>query len=68
MEYKLITKDEEAALNLPNEPVELYGKLVVSLNKKQWTYKEELFEQDEEQTFPEENYIYEEIVVKGFAI
>ncbi|MGO4942953.1 GNAT family N-acetyltransferase [Ruoffia tabacinasalis] len=68
MEYKLITKDEEAALNLPNEPFELYGKLVVSLNNKQWTYKEELFEQVEEQTFPEENYIYEEIVEKGFAI
>ena len=68
MEYKLIIKDEEAALNLPNEPFQLYGKLVVSFNNKQWTYKEELFEQVEEQTFPEGNYIYEVIVEKGFGM
>ena len=57
MDYKLIIKDEEAALNLPNEPFQLYGKLVVSFNNKPWTQKEELFEQVREQTFPEENYI-----------
>ncbi|MFO6164238.1 hypothetical protein ACLBVH_32815, partial [Pseudomonas aeruginosa] len=59
MDYKLITKDKEAALNLPNEPFQLYSKLMVSFNNKQWRYQEELFEHIEEQTFPEENYIYE---------
>ncbi|MBZ6528263.1 GNAT family N-acetyltransferase [Aerococcaceae bacterium DSM 111021] len=68
MEFKLITENEKTDLNIPNEPFELYGKLIIDFNDGQWTHREELSEEVVLQTFPDENYSYEEIKIKGFAI
>ncbi|QKE75734.1 GNAT family N-acetyltransferase [Arthrobacter citreus] len=68
MKLELITNQNEAAVRLPNESFEIFGKLIVTKDDKNWSYREELFDTPTKQTFPEENYQLEDINKKGFAI
>lgn len=64
----MITKETEQDLRLPNEPFEIFGQLMVSRSNNQWTHEEMYFAETESMTFPDENYQYEDIQPKGFAI
>lgn len=54
-----ITKDREKDLNLKNEPFVMPGRFVPALTDGIWTYREELFEEIQHMTFPDENYDFD---------
>lgn len=62
-----ITKNNQAALELPNEPFALNGRLVVSRVNGKWQHQEVLSENGT-QTFPNEDYELAAIEQKGFAL
>lgn len=68
MEYKKITAENKEDIRLPNEPFELFGKMIVNRVNNEWTYTEELFDKIETMVFPEESYDLEKIQKNGFAI
>ena len=68
MEYKKITIENKDDIRLPNEPFDLFGKLVVQRINNQWSYEIELFDETETMVFPEENYDFYQIQKNGFAI
>lgn len=68
MDYQKVTKEKELDLRLPNESFDLVGKLDVSRVNNEWLYDTELFDQTETMTFPDEDYKFEDVHEKGFAI
>jgi ribosomal protein S18 acetylase RimI-like enzyme len=62
-----ITKNNQTALELPNEPFALKGRLVVSRVAGKWQHQEVLSENGT-QTFPNEDYELAAIEQKGFAL
>lgn len=68
LEYKQLTKEMEADLRLPNEPFDLFGRMIVNRVNEKWSYETELFEIKDTMVFPDENYTFEEISKQGFAI
>lgn len=68
MEYKRITTETKEAIQLPNEPFDLFGKMIVNRINNEWSYNIELFDEAESVSFPEENYNFDQIQKNGFAI
>jgi ribosomal protein S18 acetylase RimI-like enzyme len=68
MEYRKITEETKAALQLPNEPFELFGQMIVHRKDNQWLHETKLFDQVETMTFPNEDYDFELISQRGFAL
>lgn len=66
--YRKLTKDNEKDLNIPNEPVDIIGRLIVNRSDNEWTYSSKSFAEKTELTFPDENYDIKEILEKGTAI
>lgn len=60
---KVIDEQHKADINLPNEPFELIGRMIPTLQDGEWSVREELFAPEEVTTecFPDENYDYEEM-------
>ena len=67
MEIRLLTVKDGAAVKIPNEAFELFGRLIVSRTNDTWTHREVVFDETTQQTFPEENYQIEELLSKGFV-
>ncbi len=63
IEIKEITIDKKSDINLPNEPFKLVGRLEVEYVGGKWLYSEKYLPEEEitEMTFPDENYVYEEM-------
>lgn len=68
IEIEIVTATTQEALNLKNETFDIFGRLIVSRVKEKWEYKKELFEKTTTMKFPNENYTYDKISQKGFAI
>ena len=68
MEYKKITAENKEDLLLPNEPFDLWGQLIVNRKNNVWSYEIERFKEIETMVFPNENYEFDQIHKKGFAI
>lgn len=66
--YCKITKERAKDLHLPNEPFALCGELVVSRMENQWVYDTDFYEKKTSMVFPNENYTFEEVDKKGFAV
>jgi len=66
--YKKISKDNEKDLNIPNEPIDIIGRLIVSRSENEWSHSSELFTEKTDMIFPNEAYDSVEINGKGFAI
>lgn len=66
--YRKITKEREQDLHLPNEPFDLFGRLIVSRIGNQWLYDTERFKNTTSMVFPNESYTFEEVDKKGFAV
>lgn len=66
--YRKITSERSQDLLLPNEPFVLDGKLIVSRINNQWSYETIMHENNTTMTFPNENYTFEDIDKKGFAV
>jgi len=65
MEIREITKENAADLNIPNEPFEMPGRCIPSLQDGVWTYRVESFPEVQTMCFPDENYDFDEISGKG---
>ncbi|MBQ8552049.1 MAG: GNAT family N-acetyltransferase [Clostridia bacterium] len=61
IEIKLITRDDQADINIKNEPFKLYGMMKPSYIGGAWSYEVELVPENEisEMTFPDENYSFD---------
>ena len=68
MDYKKMTIQNKDDILLPNEPFDLFGRLIVSRINNQWSYEIEEFDEVETMVFPDENYDFHQIQEKGFAI
>lgn len=68
MEYRRITEETKDDLQLPNEPFELFGRLLVTRKNNQWSYESELFQEVDQMTFPNEAYDFDQIKKEGFAL
>lgn len=66
--YKIISKEEEEDLLLPNEPFQIFGQLIVTRSENEWAYKIKTFEHTDSMVFPDENYSFETVNKNGFAI
>lgn len=62
-----ITHNNQQALELPNEPFELFGKLIVTRSNDIWDYYE-VSTKHETMIFPDENYQLDIINEKGYAL
>lgn len=68
MEYKEIIKETASDIQLPNEPFDLFGRMIVNRSQGEWSYEIELFDEIESMVFPDENYDLADIQKKGFAL
>ena len=61
IEIRIITAEQKADINIPNEPFQMFGKLTPSYQEEQWTYEVLRFppENVTEMCFPDENYDYD---------
>lgn len=59
IEIKIIDREHQADINIPNEAFTLYGRMIPAYDGKQWSYTTELFGETEEMCFPDENYNYD---------
>src|SRR5699024_12538693 len=68
MDYKKMTIENKDEMRLPNEPCDVFGRLIVSRINNPWSYEIEEFDEVETMVFPDENYDFHQIQEKGFAI
>ena len=68
VEIRTITRENQADLNLKNDPFQMPGRLIPSLENGSWTYREELFESPRSMCFPDENYDFEQYSKDGFLL
>ena len=61
MEIRSIDKASQGDIRLKNEPFDLFGRLIPACREGQWSFREELFPEDQvsRMCFPEENYDFE---------
>lgn len=65
---KRITSETASDLNIPNEPFELIGKMIPSLQNGQWQYETVHFEESTTMVFPDEAYDFEKMKENFVAI
>ena len=60
---KIIDEENKEDINIPNQPFQLFGKLIPSYRNEIWSYTEERFPEESisEMCFPDENYDYREL-------
>ena len=61
LRIKLIGKENEADINIPNHPFRLFGRLLPSYQNGKWAYETESFAEERlvETCFPDENYDFD---------
>ena len=67
---RLITKENDAALALPNEPFLNEGRVIPIYDGKSWSYEIEKYKEEDvtEDCFPPENYVFEDMGDKFHGI
>lgn len=61
IEVRLVDKEHQGDLNIPNEPFKLFGRMLPSYHGGEWSYMTERLEPVTEMCFPDENYDYDEL-------
>ena len=63
MEIRVITRENQADINIKNEPFSLFGRMIPSYINEKWEYKVERLDEKDvtEMCFPDENYDFEEM-------
>lgn len=59
IEVRVIDKEHSADIKLPNQPFQLFGRMIPMYADEQWGYKTELFPEESEMCFPDENYEFD---------
>lgn len=62
MEIHIIDKAHEADIRLPNEPFSLFGRMIPQCIHGQWSCTTEEFPEASTMTFPDEPYVYDEMI------
>lgn len=67
---RLIDANHGKDINIPNEPFDVMGKLILEYRNENWNYKIIKYPQKEcyTMTFPNENYNYADMVSNGFSV
>lgn len=68
MEIRLLTAEDAADLNLPNEPFDQPGTFVPSLNDGVWGWRADYYEKPRTMCFPQENHDFEELSQNGAVL
>ena len=68
IEIRPITWENREDLNLKNDPFQMPGRLIPSLQEGVWDYRVELFEEAESLCFPDEHYDFEQYSEGGFIL
>lgn len=68
IEIRTIDTQHKADINLPNEPFQMFGKILPSFNDGKWTYKFLRYELEDvtEMCFPNEKYDYDSMTDSVF--
>ena len=53
-----IGEENKEDISLPNEPFEIFGRLVPSYIREEWSYTAEYFPERSQMCFPDEKYEY----------
>lgn len=63
IEIRCIDAQHKSDINIPNEPFQIFGKIIPSYNNGRWTYELERYSSENvtEMTFPDEDYDYEDM-------
>lgn len=63
IEIKIIDREHEEDIRIPNEPFSLFGRILPSYNEGKWTYELLRYEPEnvKEMCFPDENYAFDEM-------
>ena len=59
IEIRIIDKEHSEDINIPNEPFELFGRMIPSYLNEKWSYTAEYFSDTKQMCFPNENYSYD---------
>lgn len=62
IEIRIIGKDRADDINIKNEPFTVFGRLIPRYTDEVWSYSVEKFETATEMCFPDENYVYDEMI------
>ena len=67
---RIIDAEHKADINIPNQPFQLFGRMIPSYVNEQWSYDVERLpkEQITEMCFPDENYDYDEMAENSVFI
>lgn len=68
IEIRQLTAQDAPALQLPNEPFALHGRMIVTRGAAAWHAQFEETDSAATQTFPDEHYQFAEIAKNGFAL
>lgn len=68
IEIRTVTDENLDALNLKNDPFEMPGRLIPSLQDGIWQYREELYEKPQVMCFPDEQYDWERYRKDGVVL
>ena len=58
---KIIDKSHESDINIPNEPFDLFGRMIPTYADGKWGYTTEKFDTATQMCFPDENYNYDKL-------
>ncbi len=58
---RLIDREHQADINIPNEPFQLFGRMIPACANGKWTYTTERFPTVTTMRFPDENYEYDKM-------
>ena len=61
IEIRTIDAAHKQDINIPNQPFQLFGRMVPYYQDKQWGHTVELFDTVSEMCFPDENYDFDEM-------
>ena len=61
IEVRIIDKAHSADINIPNQPFELFGRMIPSYVNEQWSYTTKFFPEVSTMCFPDENYDFDEL-------
>ncbi len=62
IDIRIIDKEHEQDINIPNQPFSLFGRMIPTYINEQWSYSIEKFDVEQQMCFPDENYSYDDMI------
>lgn len=68
IEIKIIDADHKQDINIPNQPFDIFGRMIPGYIDEKWSYTVEKFPEKKEMRFPDEHYNYDEMIADSTFI